>query len=116
MPTVAKTFISKWSSQVKKGTLEYIVLLLLADKDQYGYELLGAIKECTSFEIAEGTIYPLLNRLKREGLIASEWFEKESGVPRKYYTITEQGLDTLKSMRHFWLELSQSIQQMMLRT
>lgn len=98
-------FIEKWQSQVKKGTLSFIVLSVLKNYELYGYELIEKIKSLTRIEIAEGTLYPLLNRLKKEQLLESKWIEQESGIPRKYYALTEVGLQTLEEMKKQWNEL-----------
>jgi PadR family transcriptional regulator PadR len=102
-------FIDKWKSQVKKGTLSFLVLNAISKKELYGYELIEIIKKSTSIEIAEGTLYPLMNRLKKEGLTSSKWVEQESGIPRKYYILTNEGKITLKQMRKYWNELQESI-------
>jgi len=108
---VENEFIRKWKSQVKKGTLSFIALNALSKKELYGYELIELIKESTSIVIAEGTLYPLMNRLKKEGLATSKWVEQESGIPRKYYVLTKEGLSTLKEMRGYWDELELSIKK-----
>lgn len=105
-------FIDKWKSQVKKGTLSFIVLNAISKKALYGYELIEIIKEYTAIEIAEGTLYPLMNRLKDEGLATSKWVEQESGIPRKYYVLTDEGIATLRDMRVYWSELELSIKKM----
>ena len=102
-------FIDKWESQVRKGTLEFIILLYLQNKQYYAYELIIDIKKTISMDISEGTIYPLLNRLKKEGLISSKWIEMETGIPRKYYSIEEMGSEILGSMKISWGELSESV-------
>lgn len=102
-------FISKWKSQYKKGLLEYIIILLLRSRPCYGYELISEMNQLESLEIAEGTIYPLLNRLKKEGLVISEWAEQETGIPRKYYKLTEQGLTHIDTMRHYVDSLNVSV-------
>ncbi|MFA8449309.1 MAG: PadR family transcriptional regulator [Bacteroidales bacterium] len=102
-------FITKWQSQIKKGLLEYIIMQILKDKPFYGYELISEIKHITSLDIAEGTIYPLLNRLKKEELVFSEWIEMETGIPRKYYKITEKGLGNLMSMQKYVNQLFGSL-------
>lgn len=104
-------FINKWKSQVKKGTLSFIVLNAISQKELYGYELIEIIKETTSIEIAEGTLYPLMNRLKKEGLATSKWVEQESGIPRKYYVLTDEGSSTLKEMQAYWDNLEESIKR-----
>ena len=100
-----KEFIEKWQSQVKKGTLSFIVLLVLKENELYGYELIEKIKTLTNIEIAEGTLYPLMNRLKTDNLLESKWIEQETGIPRKYYFLTETGKQTLEEMKIQWSNL-----------
>lgn len=102
-------FVNKWKSQVKKGTLAFIVLNVLRGNELYGYELIEEVKKYTAIEIAEGTLYPLLNRLKKAELVSSRWVEQKSGIPRKYYKLTKEGKATLKEMRNFWENLEKSI-------
>lgn len=106
-----ETFINKWKSQVKKGTLTFVVLNVLRDNEFYGYEFIEEIKKLTEIEIAEGTFYPLMNRLKNEELVSSKWVEQESGIPRKYYVLTETGKQTLLQMQSYWEKLSTSIKK-----
>ena len=108
-------FVDKWQSQVKKGTLSFIILNVLKDNEYYGYELIEEIKKATHIEIAEGTLYPLMNRLKDEELVASKWVEQASGIPRKYYTITGKGLEVLKEMQTYWIDINSSIQKLILK-
>ena len=104
-------FVEKWKSQVKKGTLSFIVLNAISKKEMYGYELIEIIRETTSIDIAEGTLYPLMNRLKKANLATSKWVEQESGIPRKYYVLTEEGTETLKAMQEYWTNLESSIKK-----
>ncbi|BAX81558.1 PadR family transcriptional regulator [Labilibaculum antarcticum] len=104
-------FITKWKSQFKKGLLEYIILLLLRSRPCYGYELISEMNQFTSLEIAEGTIYPLLNRLKKEKLVTSEWAEMDTGIPRKYYKLTEEGTAHLMVMREYVDALNLSVER-----
>ncbi len=97
-----KEFNIRWKSQIKKGLIEYMILLLLEKKTYYGYELIDMIKQESSIEIAEGTLYPLLNRLKKDGMLSSKWHELESGIPRKYYTITEKGKEQIVLMNEYF--------------
>ena len=85
------------------------LLNAISKKELYGYELIEIIKKSTAIDIAEGTLYPLMNRLKKEGLTTSKWVEQESGIPRKYYIITDEGKITLKQMRNYWNKLQESI-------
>ncbi|WP_412850761.1 PadR family transcriptional regulator [Chryseobacterium sp. PMSZPI] len=106
-------FIEKWLSQVKKGSLSFIVLLILKEKELYGYELIEKIKNVTAINIAEGTLYPLMNRLKTDGLLESKWVEQETGIPRKYYFLTDSGNETLSEMKKIWINLQDTLIKIM---
>lgn len=103
-------FKKKWISQLKKGTLSYIVLNILNnDKEYYGYDLINEIKKKTAIDIAEGTLYPLLVRLKNDDLVDASWKEQPSGIPRKYYHITKIGKATFTEMQTYWNQLNQTL-------
>lgn len=104
--------IAKWESQVRKGMLDFIILICLAKREFYGYELMKRIKDIAEINVSEGTIYPLLNRLKKDGLITSRWMEMDTGIPRKYYSITEKGVDALSGMNSVWEKFNASIGQL----
>lgn len=108
--------IQRWVPQFRKGLLEFIILLRLQQSIVYGYELAVDIKKLTSIEVAEGTLYPLLNRLKRDGLVTTEWKTAEVGTPRKYYQITELGLETLGKMKEIWTQTHNSIFNMVMQS
>ena len=86
--------------QFKKGVLNLCVLALLEKRDMYGYELVQAIS--TQIEISEGSVYPLLRRLTKDGFFTTYLEESSEGPPRKYYQITTQGIDELNSLRNEW--------------
>lgn len=86
--------------QFKKGVLNLCVLALLEKRDMYGYELVQAIS--TQIEISEGSVYPLLRRLTKEGFFTTYLEESSEGPPRKYYQITTQGIEELNSLRNEW--------------
>ncbi len=88
------------NSQLKKGALELCVLALLKKRDYYGYELVQEISE--NIEISEGTIYPLLRRLSKEDVFNTYLRESEEGPPRKYYKLTETGLNVYKEKYTDW--------------
>ncbi len=88
------------NSQLKKGALELCVLALLKNRDYYGYELVQEISE--NIEISEGTIYPLLRRLSKEDVFDTYLRESEEGPPRKYYKLTETGLEVYKEKYTDW--------------
>lgn len=102
-------YVENWKAQVKKGILSFIVLKILSSKEYYGYELIAAVKELSRYNIAEGTLYPLLDRLKKEGLVTSQWIEQPTGLPRKYYYITGTGRDTLEQMEAHWASITTNI-------
>ncbi len=105
-----KEFIDKWISQLKKGSLSFVVLGILAyDQEYYGYDLIQEVKKKTAIDIAEGTLYPLLIRLKNEGLVESNWVPQETGIPRRYYKITKEGQSTFLEMRTYWTSLNQHL-------
>jgi PadR family transcriptional regulator PadR len=104
--------INKWESQVKKGMLEFIILIFLSKREFYGYELIKTIKDIAEINVTEGTIYPLLNRLKKDKLITSRWMEMETSIPRKYYQITDTGETILSGMKAAWEKFSRSIDQL----
>ncbi|KGJ91947.1 PadR family transcriptional regulator [Thalassotalea sp. ND16A] len=108
--------IDRWVPQFRKGLLEFIILLKLQQGAIYGYELAVEIKKLTSIEVAEGTLYPLLNRLKRDCLVTSQWQTAEVGTPRKYYQITPLGLETLAKMKTTWTQTHNSIFNMVMQS
>ena len=113
MPADSAAFIAKWEPQLRKGVLEFIVLLCLRNDEYYGYELIRTIEELTALDISEGTIYPLLNRLKDEALIAARWVEQDTGVPRKYYHLTDDGEVVLEAMEDHWTQLNSALLKLM---
>ena len=106
----------KWISQLRKGLLDFLLLLCLRKKDYYGYELIREIKNSAEMDISEGTIYPLLNRLMAEQLVTSKWVEMGTGIPRKYYTITQKGIDSLADMKKSWIEININLNKLMDQT
>ncbi|MDQ1152103.1 PadR family transcriptional regulator PadR [Sphingobacterium zeae] len=105
-----KVFIDKWISQLKKGSLSFVILGVLAcEQEYYGYDLIQEVKKKTTIDIAEGTLYPLLIRLKNEGLVESKWVPQKTGIPRKYYKITKEGQSTFLEMRSYWAGLNQHL-------
>src|SRR5215470_18823090 len=80
-----------WERQVKKGWLDLAILASLWHEKLYGLDILRRLEEQSDLILAEGTIYPILNRLKADGLVESKWVEREAGHPRKYYWLTALG-------------------------
>lgn len=99
------------NSQLKRGTLELCALSVVSRGDCYGYELVNRISRC--MEITEGTIYPLMKRLKESGLIESYIVESSEGPPRKYYKLTSAGSEEFKRLRDEWYEFAKSIDELL---
>ena len=78
-------------SQLRRGVLEYCVLALLRDGERYAFELVRDLSDTEGLVTSEGTLYPLLGRLRREELVQTTWRESSSGPPRRYYSLTRQG-------------------------
>ena len=95
-------------AQMKKGILEYCILLILARRDCYANEIITELKD-SKMIIVEGTLYPLLTRQKNAGLLNYRWEESPQGPPRKYYTITEAGRNFLLELDQSWNELVDSV-------
>ena len=93
---------------IRKGLLELVVLKIISHHKVYAADIIRQLQE-SEFATQEGTLYPLLSRLRREGLVAYEWAESESGPPRKYYTLTESGRTQLHQLRQYWSQLDQAI-------
>lgn len=89
-------------AQMRRGALEYCVLALLAARERYGFELVQNLAEVDGMVTSEGTIYPLLTRLRKDGEVETFWRESTSGPPRRYYRITAKGRDALKGFRQEW--------------
>ena len=96
----------KWEAQMRKGCLEMAVLASLWHRRLYGLEILRVLERDSSLVLAEGTIYPILNRLRTEGLVQSQWVEAEAGHPRKYYELTQAGRDRATQMAETWTHFS----------
>ena len=90
-----------WTTQARKGILELTVLTALADKERYAYELVKSITEIPGLGISEGTIYPLLSRLRVQGLVQTRLEESSEGPARKYYCLTKEGAKTLEMMEDY---------------
>lgn len=97
------------AAQLRKGVLEYCVLALLKQEERYGFDLARTLGSVEGLVTSEGTIYPLLSRLHKEGLIAATWRESESGPPRKYYAITHRGADALRDFQVEWQMFSKAV-------
>lgn len=101
------------SVQMRKGVLELCILAIIAEGDAYASDILGRLKEARLI-VVEGTLYPLLTRLKNEGFTEYSWVESKAGPPRKYHRITGKGSSHLDALRADWLELVGSVEAIVL--
>lgn len=97
--------------QLKKGVMEIVVLSMLRRKDYYGYELVTEISKY--IEMSEGTIYPLLNRFKKDGLVDTYLAESHNGPPRKYYRITDAGREEFTESLREWTEFAKAVKKIL---
>ena len=102
--------IENSKAQMRKGILEYCILSIVAGKDVYASDIMEKLKE-GKLIVVEGTLYPLMTRLKNDGLLSYRWEESKSGPPRKYYTLTENGRIFLDNLDESWKELVDSVTQ-----
>jgi len=102
--------IENTKAQMRKGVLEYCILSILRDGEAYTSDILETLKDAKML-VVEGTIYPLLTRLKNAGLLSYRWEESTSGPPRKYYALTETGKLFLTELNTTWSELQQAVKK-----
>lgn len=95
-------------AQMRKGLLELSILSLLKNKDAYASDIIGELKEAEII-VVEGTLYPLLTRLKNAGYLAYRWEESSSGPPRKYYTLTDAGREAFTELKASWEHLVEAV-------
>jgi PadR family transcriptional regulator PadR len=90
------------TTQLRRGVLEFCVLALLAKEDRYGFDIAKSLSTVRPIAVSEGTVYPLLSRLRKEGAVTTSWRESDAGPPRKYYAITPQGRRALAEFTEEW--------------
>jgi PadR family transcriptional regulator PadR len=100
--------------QMRKGILEFCILHIISRGEVYASDMLEELT-AAKIMVVEGTLYPLLTRLKNAGLVEYKWVESSSGPPRKYYTLTQAGTDFLESLQNTWIELVTSTSQIIQR-
>lgn len=105
--------VDKWEVQLRKGCLELAILAALWEEKLYGLEILRRLESDSDLIVSEGTVYPLLSRLKALGLVKSEWVESEAGHPRKYYALTPAGKKRVMDMAGIWKRFSSSMSKLL---
>ncbi|PLX05278.1 MAG: PadR family transcriptional regulator [Marinilabiliales bacterium] len=104
--------LEKTTAQMRRGVLELCVLSVISDKEVYTSDIIDAMKEAELI-VVEGTVYPLLTRLKNDNILKYKWEESTSGPPRKYYSLTEKGNEILKQLKESWNELNKSVTKLL---
>lgn len=102
--------IENTEAQMRKGVLEYCILSILSQNEAYTSDILQNLKDAKLI-VVEGTIYPLLNRLRKGKLLTYRWEESNSGPPRKYYSLTPEGKKFLSQLETSWNELNEAVHQ-----
>src|SRR5467141_2010289 len=94
----------EWTAELKKGSVQLCLLALLAKEQKYGFQILKELRDLSDgfFDLKEGTLYPALRRLEERGFVASRWQEPKSGMPRKYYRLTDRGRTALREALAVW--------------
>lgn len=96
---------------IRKGLLEFLILRIISSNKVYVADMLRRLSS-TEFATQEGTLYPLLSKMRREGLVDYEWQESESGPPRKYYRLTEQGRVQLAELNDYWRGINATVDEL----
>ncbi len=102
--------IENSKAQMKKGILEYCILAVISKGEAYASDILEEMKK-SELIVVEGTLYPLLTRLKNDGLLSYNWVESKSGPPRKYYQLTKEGENFLQELRTTWTQLVDAVER-----
>lgn len=105
----------RWEAQLRKGCLDLAILAVLWKRRLYGLEILRYLEDASGLEVAEGTLYPILMRLKQDALLESTWVEAAAGHPRKYYWLTAAGRERATAMTQTWGEFTKSISRLTAR-
>jgi PadR family transcriptional regulator, regulatory protein PadR len=110
------THAEDWITQARRGLLEMCVLALIGERPRYGYELVSGLGRWPALTTTDGTLYPLLRRLQKEGHIAAKWQESAEGPPRKYYRLTPKGEGLLGRVGTEWEKLAQAVTELLKAT
>jgi len=105
------TSINEKFTPIRKGLLEFLVLKIIASDKVYAANILGELN-ATEFATQEGTLYPLLSKMRREELVDYEWKESEAGPPRKYYELTAKGREQLRETSDYWQKISATVKSL----
>ena len=104
--------IEGWVTQLRKGVLEHCVLLVLRRGENYGYEIVQALKRVEDLAVSESTVYPILGRLREEGYLRSRDVRSDAGPPRRYFSLTPRGQVRLAGMNEHWMALTRAMEHL----
>jgi PadR family transcriptional regulator PadR len=107
---VDDSFFENWTMQLRKGLLAFCILYAIRRGWRYGYDIVKGLRSVHGLMIAEGTIYPLLSRLRREGLVTTAIEDSPDGPPRKCYRLTPRGVAQLRMMDRYWNGITQGVE------
>lgn len=100
--------IASWTSQLRKGAAELVVLAVISEGECYGLQILDKANLAGDI-VSDGALYPLLNRLEKDGKLTARWVTDDGSHPRKYYRLTQEGAETFKAMREAWIAFRKSM-------
>lgn len=100
-------------AQLRRGILEYCVMALLRDEERYAFDLVRDLADMDGMVISEGTIYPMLSRLRRDGLVETTWRESPTGPPRRYYRLSTGGRKALREFKHEWSTFRRAVDRLL---
>src|SRR5437016_2185958 len=103
---------AKLMSQIRRGAIEYCVLALLRDRERYGFERTRALADAGGLVMSEGTVHPLLSRLRQDGMVETFWQESTQGPPRRYYRLTDHGRLALATFTAQWRKFRDAVDQL----
>jgi PadR family transcriptional regulator PadR len=107
---MGETFFSNWTTQIRKGILELCILGAIRGGRLYGYDIVKRLRDIDGLVISEGTIYPILSRFKREGLVQTSLVESSEGPARKYYQLAPRGEQLLTQMQTYWEKIKNGVE------
>lgn len=110
---LTETSVDSWISQIRKGLVELCVLAILSRGEAYGYSILRQLEEYPGLAFKESTLYLVLGRLKKEGLVSVRTGPSESGPPRRYFKMTAAGKRRLQDMHHYWNDTNKAINKLL---
>src|SRR5579883_1097328 len=100
-------------TQLRKGVLEFCVLALIGEGERYSFEIVHGLSQADGLVTTEGTLYPMLSRLRKEGVVATTWRESSSGPPRRYYRLTSRGRSRLGAFAAEWTRFRDSVDNLL---